>query len=97
MTKTHLFDLPLLWVRNLGESLALQGVILIQLRGVAKIQVAWTVRVPHGDLLPSIWAYVSPPVGVQILTRLLVHILANKKSRRQLNIHDLIMLNLINQ
>lgn len=82
--KAHLFDLPLLWVRNLGEPFALQGIILIQLRGVAEIQVAWTVRIPHGDFLPSIWAYVPPSVGVQVFTCLLVHILANKNKEENL-------------
>lgn len=62
--KAHLFDLPFLWIRNFGEPLALQGVVLLELRGLAQVQVARPVRVPHGYLLPSIWAYISPPVGV---------------------------------
>lgn len=76
LTHTHLFDLPLLWVRNFGEPLSLQGVVLLHLGGVAQVQVARPVRVPHRDLLTSVWAYVSPPVGVQVLSCLLVHILA---------------------
>lgn len=75
---THLFDLPLLWVRNFGEPLSLQGVVLLQLGGVAQVQVARPVRVPHRDLLTSVWAYVSPPVGVQVLSCLLVHILVKR-------------------
>lgn len=73
--KTCLFDLPLLWVRNLGEPLALQGIVLLQLGGVAKVEVARPVGVPHGDLIPSIWAHVPPPVGVQVFSCLLIHIL----------------------
>lgn len=51
---------------------------MLQLRGVAKVQVAWPVRVPHGDLFPSVWAYVPPPVGVEVFSCLLVHILTKK-------------------
>lgn len=72
----YLFDLPLFRVRDLGEPLALQGVILLQLRSMAEVQVGRSVGVPHGDILPSFWAYVPPPVGVQVFSRLLVHILA---------------------
>lgn len=72
----HLFDLPLLCIRNLGEPLALQRVILLQLRGVARVQVARSVWVSHGDIVAAVWANISPPVGIQVFTGLLVYILA---------------------
>lgn len=73
--KTHLFDLPLLCVGDLGEPLALQRVVLLHLGGVAQVEVARPVRVPHGDVLAAVRPDVSPPVGVQVLSSLLVHVL----------------------
>jgi hypothetical protein len=74
---TYLVDLPLLKVRYLGQSLAFQCVIL-QLRGVAQVEVGWAVGVPHDFLLPTIRALVPPPVRVQVLPCFLVYILATK-------------------
>ena len=77
MKLTHLLDLPLLRVRDLGESLALQGVVLLQLGSVAQVEVGWPVRIPHGGLL--LRACVPPPVRVQVLARLLVHVLDGRR------------------
>lgn len=74
-TRAHLFDLPLLGVRDLCESLALQSVVLFHFGGVAKVQVGGSVRVPHGDLF-SFWTNVPPSVRVQIFSCVLIHILA---------------------
>lgn len=59
-----LFDLPLLRVRDFGEPLALQRVVLLQFGGVAQVQVARPVGVPHGDVIASFWAHIPSPVGV---------------------------------
>ena len=75
---TYLFDLPLLGVRYLGQPLALQCVVL-QLRGVAQVEVGWAVGVPHDFLLLTIRALVPPPVGVQVLPCFLVYILETKR------------------
>lgn len=80
-----LFDLPLLRVRDFGEPLALQGVVLLQLGGVAKVQVTGSVGVPHGDVVAAFWAHISSPVGVKVLSCVLVHILAEKHMKKKKN------------
>lgn len=79
LRKTHLFNLPLLCIGDLGEPLALQCVVLLHLGGVAKVQIARPVRVPHGDVLAAVWANVSPPVWVQVFSTLLVHVLLKNR------------------
>lgn len=84
----HLLDLPLFWVGDLGEPLSLQRVVLLHLGTVAQVQVAGPVRVPHGDLLASVRAHVPPPVGIQVFSGLLVHILMDRGGRTTLMVDD---------
>lgn len=79
--KLYLFYLPLLQVGDLGHLLLL-GSVLLQL-GRLVVQVHGPVGVP-GRVLRALAQQVLTPVGVQVLARLLVHVLGTRRQTMKL-------------